>query len=315
MATPSRIGYPTGRSLARLSRRSALAVVAAWYLLAGAAAGVAALVLVGRHPVTVTFWADVVATLVVFAGSMAVANSSLYDPYWSVAPPVIAVAWAVLAPAGLGTGIRVRQVVVAVLVAAWAVRLTGNWALSWRGLAHEDWRYVDLRGRTAGRLPWWLVSGAGIQLMPTLVVFAGLLPLWSALARPRHGVGILDAAAFVVTAGAIGTEAVADVHLRRFTADPANAGRTMDRGVWSRSRHPNYLGEIGFWCGLWLFGVAAAPAGWWWTLAGPVVMVALFELASVPLMEQRSLRRRADYPAYRDRVPRLLPRLSGGRAD
>ena len=299
--------YPTGRRLARLSRGRALTVVAAWYLVAGGAAGLTALALPGHHPIATTFGADVVATVVVIAGSIAVANSSLYDPYWSVAPPVVAVAWAVQAPAGLAAGIRVRQVVVVALVAAWAVRLTGNWVLSWRGMAHEDWRYVDLRRSTAGRLPWWLVSGAGIQLTPTLVVFAGMLPLWPALARPRHGLGILDAAAFAVTAGAIGLEAAADVQLRRFAADPASAGRTMDRGTWAWSRHPNYLGEIGFWCGLWLFGVAAAPADWW-TAAGPLVMIVLFEAASIPLMERRSLRRRRDYVPYQRRVPRLLPR-------
>src|SRR5205814_1024454 len=35
--------------------------------------------------------------------------------------------------------------------------------------------------------------------------------------------------------------------------------RIVDRGLWRYSRHPNYLGEIGFWWGMWLFGLAAAP--------------------------------------------------------
>jgi steroid 5-alpha reductase family enzyme len=296
------MSYPTGRFAARLSRPAALAVVAGCYVLAGIGAAVAAYPLRHLHPITVTLVADLVATAVVFALSMVLANSSLYDPYWSVAPPVVAIAW--VAPAS--DAVRVRQVIVVALVVLWAVRLTANWAVGWHGFRQEDWRYVELREQTSGRLPWWSVSLGGIQLMPTLVVFAGMLSLWPALAAGRRGLNWLDGIALVVTAGSIAVEAVADLQLRRFAADPANRGRTVDSGLWRWSRHPNYLGEIGFWWGLWLFGLAARPS-WWWTVIGPVVMVVLFEAASIPLMEQRSLRRRPDYAELMRRVPRLLP--------
>jgi steroid 5-alpha reductase family enzyme len=295
--------YPTGRRWARLSRPSAFAVVTGLYAVAGAVAALTWALLPGHHPVTVALAADVVATVVVFALSMLLANSSVYDPYWSVAPPLVALAWAVVAPGAFGTA---RQVVVLVLVIAWAVRLTGNWAIGWHGLQQEDWRYIRLRDDSRGRLPWWLVSFGGIQLMPTLVVFLGLLPLWPALGAARHGFGALDVVATIVTVVAIVVETVADNQMRAFTRTPAARGRSMTTGLWSRSRHPNYLGEITFWWGLWLFGMAADPS-WWWTVVGPLVMVALFETASIPMMEQRSTQRRADYGEYQQRVPRLLP--------
>src|SRR4051812_13155107 len=134
--------YPIGRSWAGLSRSTAFALVTGCYAVAGAIAGVTAIALRHHHPITVAFIADLVATAVVFALSMVLANSSLYDPYWSVAPPAIAIAWAVTAPQGLSSGEIARQVVVLILVMAWAVRLTGNWAIGWHGLAQEDWRYV-----------------------------------------------------------------------------------------------------------------------------------------------------------------------------
>src|SRR3954454_13590012 len=112
--------YPTGRSLAGLSRSAAFGVVTACYLVGGAAAFGTAVALHQHHPITVAFAADLVATVVVFALSMLLANSSLYDPYWSVAPPVVAIAWAVGAPEALGTGATARQVVVIALVLAWA---------------------------------------------------------------------------------------------------------------------------------------------------------------------------------------------------
>src|SRR4051794_28117051 len=102
------------------------AVVAVTYAAAGLAAWALVAALPGRHPLEVTFYADLLATIVVFAVSIVVRNASLYDPYWSVAPAVIVAAW--VSWAALGG----RQVAVLVLVLVWAVRLTANWAWSWR---------------------------------------------------------------------------------------------------------------------------------------------------------------------------------------
>lgn len=290
--------YRVGRGLATTSRATGFAVVTIVYVLAGSVAWAVALVLRDSHPITVAFWADIAATLVVFGASMAAGNSSVYDPYWSVAPPVIVLAW---------TGhFGARQVLVALLVLVWAVRLTANWARGWRGLSHEDWRYVQIREQD--RAPWWLVSLTGVHLVPTLAVFAGLLAVWPALRdRPLN---LLDVPAFAVTAAAIAVETAADRQLRRFAGDPANRGRIADRGLWRFCRHPNYLGEITFWWGLWLFGLAAAPS-WWWTVAGPIVIVLLFAVVSVPLMDRRSLARRPAYAEHMRRVPALLPRPTG----
>jgi steroid 5-alpha reductase family enzyme len=279
----------------------AFLVVVGAYLAAGVGAAVAAFVTNDLHPLATTFVADVVATVVVFAVSMMVRNASVYDPYWSVAPPVIAVAWVTLA----GGGTPVRQALVVALVLLWGVRLTANWVLTWRGLGHEDWRYEQLREQTRGRVPWWLVNLGGIQLMPTFVVFLGLLPVWPALTVDRP-LGVLDGVAVVVTLAAIVLEATADAQRYRFAADPANQGRIIDSGLWRYSRHPNYLGEVGFWWGMWLFGVAAAP-GWWWTVVGPLAMVLLFVTVSVPLMDRRSLARRPGYAEHMRRVPALVP--------
>jgi steroid 5-alpha reductase family enzyme len=281
-------------------RSTGFTAVAGVYLAAGLLAWATVLALGTRHPLAVTFWADLVATAVVFAGSVVARNASVYDPYWSVAPAVIVAAWTAYGPTS------VRQALILVLVLIWAVRLTANWASGWRGLGHEDWRYVQIQEQTRGRVPWWLVNLTGIQLMPTLVVFAGLLPVFTAVTATGSN-GWIDLVAAVVTVAAIVIETVADRQLRSFTGDPANQGRVMDRGLWRYSRHPNYLGEVGFWCGMWLFGLAAAPAAWWWTAAGPVVMVVLFAAVSVPLMDRRSLQRRPAYADWMRRVPPLLP--------
>ncbi|MEU4624714.1 DUF1295 domain-containing protein [Actinoplanes sp. NPDC023801] len=300
--------YRVGGSLASASRATGFTLVTLAYVAAFlAAAAVVAAMRVG-HPLTVAFLADVIATFVVFAASVAVANASLYDPYWSVAPPVIAAGWVLWSTGGDLGAATGRQWAVLLLILTWAIRLTANWAVSWRGLSHEDWRYVQLREERPPGVPWWLINLAGIQMMPTLVVFAGLLAVWPAVSvTGRPWGGLLDIAAVVVTGGAILLEALADRQLHRFAGDPANRGRIVDVGLWRYSRHPNYLGEILFWWGLWLFALAAAP-DWWWTVAGPVAMVLLFVFVSVPMMDRRSEARRPGYARHRRRVPALLPR-------
>jgi steroid 5-alpha reductase family enzyme len=292
--------------------KKAFGIVCLAYLAAALAAVVTAVGVAPRgwHPIQVALAADVAATVVIFAASFGFRNSSFYDPYWSVAPPVIALYFA-LQPAAPET-FGLRAVLVFALVLAWAVRLTWNWARGWQGLGHEDWRYVRLQEQS-GRA-YWLVSFAGIHLMPTLWVFAGCLALYPALAAPTRPFGALDAIAVLVTAGSIWIEKRADDELRRFRREAHGPQAILTTGLWAWSRHPNYFGEMGFWWGLWLFGVSANPA-WWWTVAGPVSITLMFRFVSLPMVETRMLERRPDYAAHTKTLPLVMlrpPRRSAG---
>ncbi|WP_395659076.1 DUF1295 domain-containing protein [Nocardioides sp.] len=246
--------------------------------------------------------ADLLATLVIFGFSRYHHNSSFYDAYWSVVPPLLAGYW--WAAGGLGVD-DVRAWMVMTVVVVWAVRLTANWVVGWPGLEHEDWRYPMLRER-AGR--WGLLADLfGIHLFPTIQVFLGMLPVYVAVTRTGRDVGWLDVLALVLGLGAVALELAADTQMRRFVRD-RQPGAVMDRGLWGWSRHPNYLGEIGFWFALALFGVATVPADAWWLFVGVLAMLAMFLGASIPMMEERSLERRPSYQDVIDRVPRLVPR-------
>jgi steroid 5-alpha reductase family enzyme len=246
------------------------------------------------------FLADVVATLVIFGFSRAYKNSSFYDAYWSVVPPLLLLFWWVETDAE-----HARVWLVAGVMLLWAIRLTGNWVYSWPGLHHEDWRYPLLKQK-AGR---WeaFVDLAAIHVIPTIQVFLGTIPAYVVVTSTDREIGMLDAVALTVGVGAVALELVADVQLHRFVRD-RQPGQVMDRGLWGWSRHPNYFGEISFWLSLSLFGIAAAPDDAWWLFIGPVAMLAMFLGASIPMMEQRSLERRPQYQDVIDRVPKLIPR-------
>ncbi len=296
-----------------LDRPGALARVAAAYLAALVVALGVHRFFRGHHPLVALAAADLAGTLVVFGFSRAFDNSSFYDPYWSVAPLMIAPALAFHhAAPGVPWG---RPLLVVALIYVWGLRLTWNWIRSWRGLSHEDWRYVDLRQKT-GRA-YWLVSLLGLHLLPTAWVFAGCLPLWPALSTGTAPIGPLDALALAVTAGSVAVEAIADEQLWAFRLANPGSGRIFDGGLWAYSRHPNYVGEIGFWWGLFLFGLAADGDAVW-TVIGPLGITALFVFISVPMIDRRSLARRPGYAAHMQKVPALLPwpwRRPGGAPD
>ncbi len=285
-----------------MSKTRSLAIVAGAYVVAIAIAAA----WLGWGPRTGRLWldtliADVLATLVVFGFSRAYRNSSFYDAYWSVIPPLLLFYW--WSQAGPDVD-ELRCTLVAVVVVLWAIRLTFNWIRGFPGLHHEDWRYPMFRDR-AGRLEF-LADLVAIHLIPTVQVFVGMLPVYVAVTRPGPGLAWLAWLATVIGVAAVVLEFVADQQMYRF-ARTRKPGEAMDRGLWSWSRHPNYFGEFSFWFALALFGVAAAPDEAWWLFVGAVIMLALFLGASIPMMEERSLARRPEYQQVIDRVSRFVP--------
>lgn len=289
-----------------LGRGASLGIVLLAYITSLGAAVAVGAVMGSAKPLLTVAVADIVATVVIFIWSRVVNNSSMYDIYWSVVPPVIAVYFLLQADAGVPA---LRQVLVLTVVWLWAVRLTGNWARTWSGLDHEDWRYTDARG---GKVNYWIYSLVGFHIFPTVQVYLGCLALYPALATGTNAVGPLDWVAFVIGVGAVVLELVADEQLHRFNKTKA-PGEVCRRGLWNWSRHPNYLGEIAFWVSLWLFALAADLA-WWWTIIGPLAMIGMFLAASIPMMEKRSLERRPEFRVYMDEVPMVLPRRPANKA-
>ena len=241
---------------------------------------------------------DVVGTLVVYAFSLAADNSSVYDPYWCVAPLALLFYWKAHAPGGFWF-YEPRETLIMVLTWVWAVRffVLVPWEGWVRGLMHEDWRYDKIRAGMPNALVYWGFSLTSLHLTPTLLVFGALAPAARAVTQGDTAPSLCptDAVGTLICVGAIIVEAVADEQLRRHRAQ-SDGTRACRHGLWSVSRHPNYFAECLFWSGLAVIGVGAgAVQAEPLLLVGPMLLWAFFRCASVPLMDARSLERRADY--------------------
>ena len=228
-------------------------------------------------------------------------NTSVYDPYWSVYPAFILLYW-FSEYYKANPAIAIRQIIVSILVMWWALRLTVNWAKYWNGMEHEDWRYSQYRGK--GVFKFQIINLFGLQLMPTIWVFLGCMSLYPAL-KPGIPMNLLDLVAIAVTINAVLFETIADKQVHEFLKQK-EPGQNIETGLWKYSRHPNYFGEVTFWWGLWLFGIAA-DFSYWWTIVGPIAITLLFVFISIPMMERRNLQRRPGYEDYRNSVSMLVP--------
>jgi len=254
----------------------------------------------GEHPLLDVLAGMLAATGVTFGATLLWRNGSVFDAYWSVLPPLV-----VLHLAGVGNSFGTPLCTVLLLVVfAWGVRLTLNWAIGWPGLHHEDWRYLMLYERA--RMPRWLVQLVAVDLVPTLAIFLGCIPLWPALTRGDGALGPVGWLAAALGLFATGLELAADEQRRAHAG--ASPGALMDVGLWRWCRHLNYLGEILFWVSLWLFAIAADPAVWWWAAIGPAAIFALFVGGSIRIMDARNAERRPGWAEYAARTPALWPR-------
>lgn len=242
--------------------------------------------------------ADIAATIVIWVFSLLLDNASVYDPYWSVQPVVI------LPMAAVWRGsYQLTSLILCSLVIIWGVRLTINWAKTFHNLQDQDWRYDLIKERTGKFYP--LVNLLGIQLMPTLVVFACILPAVQAIMNKPPFTAWAIPGMSVCLLG-IGLETIADHQMHIFRLQQPIRKSIIQTGLWKHSRHPNYLGEILMWWGIYLICVVSNPSGWFLAL-GAVLNTALFFFISIPMAEKRLAAYKDGFAEYKKRTRMLLP--------
>ena len=237
------------------------------------------------------------ATIFIYIGSVILKNSSLYDPFWSVAPIPIALYLAL----NFENTLIVKFLVLTPII-FWALRLTRNWIISWEGFEHEDFRYIDLKNTSMFKAEF--NNFFGIHLFPTLIVNLSLYPLVFILTNNSNS-SIFLSFASLFTFLAVVLETISDEQMREFRKNPLNKAKTMKYKLWKYSRHPNYLGEIGFWFGIYMMGLSSGMAPFWIIIC-PLTMLALFIFVSCPMMDNRSLMNRPDYKDYMEVTSQLM---------
>jgi steroid 5-alpha reductase family enzyme len=198
-----------------------------------------------------------------------------------------------------------RTVILALMILVWAARL-GFFLFQRVKAAGGDRRFDRMKHDWAQFLMTWTLQGLWI----TFTAGAALAAMTSG---KEASFGVLGVIGLIVWLIGFGTEVVADRQKSAFRADPANQGRFITTGLWSRSRHPNYVGEVVLWVGAALVALPALQGWQYVTLISPVfVFLLLTRISGVPMLERSADKRwggEPEYEAYKESTPVFFPRL------
>jgi steroid 5-alpha reductase family enzyme len=202
-------------------------------------------------------------------------------------------------------GVDLRSILLFVLVIVWAVRL-GSFLFTRIKKAGKDDRFDELKPSFFRFLNVWTIQG----LWVTFTMAAALVAITSDVRKGIDGWAVIG---LLVWLFGFTFEVVADAQKRRFSANPENKGKFIHSGLWSRSRHPNYFGEIVLWVGVAIIAIPVLHGWLWVALISPVfVTLLLTRVSGIPLLEKKADKKcggQEEYEAYKKRTPVLIPRL------
>jgi steroid 5-alpha reductase family enzyme len=231
-------------------------------------------------------------------------DPSFIDSLWALG--MVLIAWSSF----LFTGARgMHALLLTGLCTIWGLRLGIYLLWRWRRNG-PDRRYVTMMGLAQKDRGW------GYARASLLLVFALQLPLQFIVCLPvqlgqipaPHALGWLAWLGAIVALKGIAFESIGDFQLVAFKANPANAGKVLQTGLWRYTRHPNYFGDALVWWGLWL--IAADTGLGVWSLPGPILLTFLLtRWSGMPTVEGRMRRKKPEYEAYVQRTSGFIPML------
>lgn len=230
--------------------------------------------------------------------SLVIKNASIVDIMWGLGFAVTSWVLALTIE-----GDTTRQVLLAFMVGLWGLRLASY--LAKRNLGHgEDWRYKAMRKKKGPKFG--IISLVTVFGLQGVLMWTVSLPVMFGNADSSPGVGPVAVMGIMVWAVGFSFEAIGDLQLARFKRDPSNAGKVMQTGLWSLTRHPNYFGNALLWWGI---GIVAAETGSGVIgFIGPVVMTFfLLKISGVPMLERSLNKRREGYAEYAARTNMFIP--------
>jgi len=246
----------------------------------------------------ITLLTILIAMLLLWIVSLWRRDASVVDPFWGFG--FVLTAWIALV---VNTPGVTRVLMLVGLTTIWGLRL--SLFLLWRNWGHgEDRRYAAMRNHHGPRF-WW-ISLFTVFLLQGVILWFVSFPIQVAAAKSTDTpLDWLDWVGVAVWGLGLFFEAVGDFQLAQFKAQPNNAGKVLDSGLWKYTRHPNYFGDFCIWWGLYLIAAAGGAGS---TILSPLLMSCLLLWVSgVRLTESTMANRRPEYLAYQRSTNAFFP--------
>jgi steroid 5-alpha reductase family enzyme len=200
------------------------------------------------------------------------------------------------------------DVVLLVLITLWALRLGGYLYIRIRKIG-KDKRFDGIRENFLKFGVFWLIQGISVWviMIPSIIFFSSnkISSIWITIVG-----GIIFLVGLII-------ETIADIQKYRYieNAKINNLGRHwVNTGLWKYSRHPNYLGEILLWAGIYLYAIAKFDIlTTLFALVGPIYIFTIIRFFSgIPKLEKKADQRYGDneeYVRYKEETGLILPKF------
>ena len=196
----------------------------------------------------------------------------------------------------------IGNLILSIVIIVWALRL-GSFLFKRIKRAGEDKRFKEIKKSPTRFFMTWSLQGMWVSVCSACAL--------TALANP-NGVQtnlLFYCGLFTFLTGFI-LEIIADTQKSKFRSIPENKDRFINSGLWSLSRHPNYLGEIILWLGITIMSISALSGWQYVTLISPIfTYVLLVYVSGVRLLEASGKKKWGhleDYKKYLKNTPALI---------
>ena len=199
----------------------------------------------------------------------------------------------------------IRSLLLAALIVIWALRL-GIFLFIRVHNVGKDGRFDNLKPSFIRYLNTWVIQGLWVS-------FTSAAALAAISSKTKVDLGIVGVVGLIIWAAGFAIEIIADSQKKKFKANPKNINKFIDEGLWARSRHPNYFGEILLWFGVSVIAFPVLQGAQLFTLISPIfVYILLTKGSGIPILEKRADKKwggMPEYEEYKKSTPILVPKV------
>jgi len=197
------------------------------------------------------------------------------------------------------------SLIIGAAIIVWAVRL-GSFLFMRVHKDKKDGRFDTIKTSFSQFFMTWTLQGMWVFICSS----AALVAIANPTGVPINILFIIGLALFIL--GFV-IEIIADNQKSAFRSIPENKDVFINEGLWARSRHPNYFGEITLWTGITVMGISTFEGMNYLALFSPIFSYLLLNYVSgVRMLEYRGHKKWGHldaYKVYKESTPKLIPKI------
>ena len=201
--------------------------------------------------------------------------------------------------------LKLGNLIVGMAIIIWAVRL-GSFLFMRIRKDKKDGRFDSIKTSFSQFFMTWTLQGMWVFICSSAAFIA--------IANPT-GVVINSVFTFglVIFIFGFAIEVLADNQKTAFRSIPENKDQFINEGLWARSRHPNYFGEITLWTGITVMGISTFEGMNYLAIFSPIFSyILLVYVSGVRMLEYRGHKKWGhldEYNSYKKNTPKLIPKI------